>query len=77
MAEIHERWVAAHAVTILAPTYWTQSPSPLNWMIDRLVVADGGNPDPKMTHGKRVAEAKAIEVKGWDYPKTWPAGFMA
>jgi hypothetical protein len=33
------------------------------------VAADGGNPDPTTTHGKRVAEAKAIEAKGWDYPK--------
>ena len=38
-------------------------------MIDRLVCADGGNPDPTSTHGKKVAEAKAIEQKGWDYPK--------
>jgi multimeric flavodoxin WrbA len=69
MAEIYERWVAAHAVIILAPTYWYQSPSPLKLMIDRLVSADGGNPDPTTTHGKRVAEAKAIEEQGWDYPK--------
>ena len=69
MAEIYERWVAAHAVIILAPTYWYQSPSPLKLMIDRLVCADGGNPDPSTTHGKRVAEAKQIEAKGWGYPK--------
>lgn len=69
MAEIYERWVAAHAVIILAPTYWYQSPSPLKLMIDRLVAADGGNPDPTTTHGKHVAEAKAIEESGWDYPK--------
>jgi len=46
-----------------------QSPSPLKLMIDSLVCADGGNPDPTTTHGKRVAEAKAIEEKGCDYPK--------
>ena len=69
MAEIYERWVAAHAVIILAPTYWYQSPSPLKLMIDRMVSADGGNPDPTSTHGKRAAEAKRIEQKGWDYPK--------
>lgn len=69
MAEIYERWVAAHAVIILAPTYWYQSPSPLKLMIDRMVCADGGNPDPTTTHGKHVAEAKAIEQQGWDYPK--------
>ena len=69
MAEIYERWVAAHAVIILTPTYWYQSPSPLKLMIDRMVCADGGNPDPSTTHGKHVAQAKAIEEKGWDYPK--------
>lgn len=69
MAEIYERWVAAHAVILLAPTYWYQSPSPLKLMIDRLVCADGGNPDPTTTHGKHVAEAKHIEQQGWDYPK--------
>ena len=69
MAEIYERWVAAHAVIILAPTYWYQSPSPLKLMIDRMVCADGGNPDPTTTHGKHVAQAKRIEKKGWEYPK--------
>ncbi len=69
MAEIYPRWVAAHAVILLAPTYWYQSPSPLKLMIDRLVCADGGNPDPTSTHGKKVAEAKQIEQEGWDYPK--------
>jgi multimeric flavodoxin WrbA len=69
MAEIYERWVSAHGVIIAAPTYWYQSPSPLKLMIDRLVCADGGNPDPTTTHGKKPAEAKAIEEKGWSYPK--------
>jgi multimeric flavodoxin WrbA len=69
MAEIYEQWVAAHAVIILAPTYWYQSPSPLKLMIDRMVCADGGNPDPTTTHGKRLVEAKRLEAQGWDYPK--------
>jgi multimeric flavodoxin WrbA len=69
MAEIYERWVAAHAVIILTPTYWYQSPSPLKLMIDRMVCADGGNPDPTTTHGKHVAEAKLIEQQGWNYPQ--------
>src|SRR5947208_898932 len=38
-------------------------------MMDRLVCADGGNPDPTTTHGKNPEEAKALELKGWDYPK--------
>ena len=69
MAEIYERWVSAHGVIIAAPTYWYQSPSPLKLMIDRMVCADGGNPDVTSTHGKTVAEAKQIEQDGWDYPK--------
>ena len=69
MADIYERWTAAHAVIIVSPVYWYQSPSPLKLMIDRLVCADGGNPDPTTTHGKKPAEAKALEMAGWDYPK--------
>jgi multimeric flavodoxin WrbA len=69
MAEIYERWTAAHAVIIVTPVYWYQSPSSLKLMMDRLVCADGGNPDPTSTHGKKPAEAKAIELKGWDYPQ--------
>ncbi|MEP7183858.1 MAG: flavodoxin family protein [Betaproteobacteria bacterium] len=69
MAEIYERWVDAHGIIIVAPTYWYQSPSPLKLMIDRMVCADGGNTDPSSTHGKHVAEAKRIEQQGWDYPK--------
>jgi len=69
MADIYERWVSAHGVIIIAPTHWYQSPTPLKAMIDRLVCADGGNPDPTSTHGKKAAEAKRIEQKGWDFPK--------
>lgn len=69
MAEIYERWVAAHGIIILTPVYWYQSPSPLKLMVDRLVCADGGNPDPSTTHGKRPDEAKQLEMQGWDYPK--------
>src|SRR5258708_39195268 len=38
-------------------------------MIDRLVCADGGNPDPTSTKGKDPAAAKELEMKGWPYPK--------
>ena len=69
MNEIYERWVSAHGVILFTPTYWYQSPSALKLMIDRLVCADGGNPDPTSTPGKRVEEAKAIEARGWHYPK--------
>lgn len=69
MADIYERWVSAHGVLILTPVYWYQAPSPLKLMIDRLVCADGGNPDPSSTHGKKAMQAKAMELEGWHYPK--------
>ncbi len=69
MNELYPRWVAAHGVLILTPVNWYHVPSVLKLMIDRLVCADGGNPDPSRTHGKNPAEAKAIELEGWDYPK--------
>ena len=69
MAEIYPRWVAAHGVFILCPVHWYQAPSALKLMIDRLVCADGGNPDPTTTHGKDTTMAKTLELKGWNYPK--------
>ncbi len=69
MSEIYERWTAAHGVIIVSPVYWYQSPSPLKLMIDRLVCADGGNPDPTSTSGKKVDKAKQLEMDGWDYPQ--------
>jgi len=69
MAEIYERWVLAHGVIIVTPTYWYQSPSPLKLMIDRMVCADGGNADPTRTQGKDAVKAKELELQGWDYPQ--------
>ncbi|SOY92812.1 conserved hypothetical protein; flavodoxin domain [Cupriavidus taiwanensis] len=69
MNEIYPRWAACHGVLIVTPVYWYQATSPLKLMMDRLVCADGGNPDPTTTRGKDVARAKAIELSGWDYPK--------
>ena len=69
MNELYPRWVAAHGVMIVTPVYWYQAPSVLKLMIDRLVCADGGNPDPTTTHGKSPEEAKALELAGWDFPK--------
>ncbi|MBA3670867.1 MAG: NAD(P)H-dependent oxidoreductase [Gemmatimonadaceae bacterium] len=69
MNELYPRWTAAHGVLIVSPVYWYQAPSVLKLMIDRLVCADGGNPDPTTTHGKTPEEAKALELKGWDFPR--------
>lgn len=69
MNDIYPMWVRAHGVMIITPVYWHQSPSALKLMIDRLVCADGGNPDPTTTQGKRPELAKEMELKGWSYPK--------
>ena len=69
MNEIYPLWVRARGVMIITPVNWYQVPGPLKAMIDRLVCADGGNPDPSSTHGKHADEAKALELAGWPYPK--------
>jgi len=69
MNEIYPMWVAAHGIMIVTPVNWYQTSSPLKLMMDRLVCADGGNPDPTRTHGKNAEEAKQIELDGWDYPR--------
>lgn len=69
MNEIYPMWVAAHGIMIVTPVNWYQASSPLKLMMDRLVCADGGNPDPTRTQGKDAQKAKAIELAGWDYPR--------
>lgn len=69
MNDIYPMWVEAHGVMIITPVNWYQVSSPLKLMMDRLVCADGGNPDPTLTHGKDAKKAKEEELKGWPYPK--------
>ena len=72
MAVFHGRdgsWVAAHGVMIVCPVNWYQAPSSLKLMIDRLVCADGGNPDFTSTGGKDPLKAKRLELAGWPYPR--------
>lgn len=69
MNEIYPLWVAAHGILIVTPVNWYHVPGGLKAMMDRLVCADGGNPDPTSTHGKKADEAKAMELKGWPYPR--------
>jgi multimeric flavodoxin WrbA len=69
MNEIYPLWVEAHGIMIVTPVHWYQASTPLKAMIDRLVCADGGNPDPTATHGKDAEKAKKIELAGWDYPR--------
>ena len=67
MNDIYPMWVRAHGIMIVTPVHWYQATSGLKAMIDRLVCADGGNPDPTTTHGKHVDQAKTLE-KDWPYP---------
>jgi multimeric flavodoxin WrbA len=69
MNEIYPLWVEAHGIMIVTPVNWYQATSPLKLMIDRLVCADGGNPDPTRTHGKNATRAKEVELEGWNYPR--------
>jgi multimeric flavodoxin WrbA len=68
MNEIYPLWVAAHGIMIISPVHWYQAPSVLKLMIDRMVCADGGNPDPTTTHGKDAERAKELE-EDWPYPR--------
>ena len=69
MNEIYPMWVRADAVLVISPVNWYQVSSPLKLLMDRLVCADGGNPDPTSTEGKKAKLAKEIELKGWHYPR--------
>jgi len=69
MNDIYPMWVAAHGIMIVTPVNWYQVSSPVKLMMDRLVCADGGNPDPSLTRGKDAKRAKEIELAGWDYPR--------
>lgn len=69
MGEIYEMWMRTHGVMIVAPVHWYSMPSVLKLMMDRMVCADGGNPDPSTTQGKNPELAKRLELEGWRYPK--------
>ncbi len=69
MNELYPRFVAAHGILLITPVYWYQSPAVLKLLMDRLVCADGGNPDPTSTHGKDPKLAKQLELAGWSYPR--------
>ena len=69
MNEIYPLWVAADGIMIVTPVHWYSPTSPLKLMMDRLVCADGGNPDPTSTSGKDARKAKTKELVGWNYPR--------
>ncbi|HET6526856.1 flavodoxin family protein [Sphingopyxis sp.] len=67
MNDIYPMWLRAHGVFLISPVNWFMASSPLKLMMDRMVCMDGANYDPSSTHGKDAAEAKALELAGWDY----------
>lgn len=69
MNDIYPMWVRAHGIMIITPVNWYSPTSPLKLMMDRLVCADGGNPDPTSTNGKDAKKAKQLELDGWPYPR--------
>ncbi len=69
MNDIYPLWVRAHGIMIITPVNWYSPTSPLKLMMDRLVCADGGNPDPTSTQGKDAKKAKQLELDGWPYPR--------
>jgi multimeric flavodoxin WrbA len=73
MNEIYPRWAAAHGVMILCPVHWYQAPASLKLMIDRLVCADGGNPDPTTTKGKICYWPNSLRSKVGVTPSISPA----
>ncbi len=77
MNEIYPLWVGAGGVMIVTPVNWYQVTSPIKLMMDRLVCADGGNPDPTLTDGKDAALAKKIELDGWSYPRHLEGRFFS
>jgi multimeric flavodoxin WrbA len=69
MNDIYPMWAAAHGIMIITPVNWYNPSSVIKLMIDRLVCADGGNPDPTSTQGKKPELAKKLELDGWPYPR--------
>lgn len=69
MNDIYPMWMRADGVLIVSPVNWYQVSSPLKAMMDRMVCADGGNPDPTLTQGKTAELAKQVELDGWNYPR--------
>ena len=69
MNSIYPLWIRAHGIMLITPVNWYHCSSPMKLMIDRMVCADGGNPDPSSTHGKDAKRAKQLELDGWPYPR--------
>jgi len=67
MDEIYVRLARAHGVIVGTPVKWYKPDSVLCLLLDRLVCADGGNPDPDITGFKNKEACKELERSG-KYP---------
>ena len=76
MNSIYPLWVRAHGIMLITPVNWYHTSSPMKLMIDRLVCADGGNPDPTTTHGKDAKRAKQLELDGLALSRTSKAAVL-
>jgi len=59
--DLYGRIYAADAILIVAPVYWYGPTSSLKLLFDRLVCANGGNPNEKLIHRKDANLAAALE----------------
>lgn len=66
MNEIYEQFVAAHGIVMGTPVKWYKPDSVMCLLMDRLVCADGGNPDPYTINWKDREKSRALELSG-DY----------
>ena len=64
MNEIYPLWVRAHGIMLINPVNWYSPTSPMKLMMDRLVCADGGNPDPT-THARQGCRRRR---RSWSSP---------
>jgi multimeric flavodoxin WrbA len=58
---------------IVTPVNWYQVSAPIKLMMDRLVCANGGNPDPTLTQGKDARQQRRSSCKGGIIRVTSPA----
>jgi multimeric flavodoxin WrbA len=75
MNDIYPLWVEAAGIMIITPVNWYATSSPIKVMMDRLVCADGGNPDPTLTQGKDAELASRSSWTGGTIRGISPDGY--
>jgi multimeric flavodoxin WrbA len=72
MNEIYPLWVEAHGIMIITPVNWYHAPTGLKAMIDRLVCADGGNPDQHPRTARNPRKPRPSSSKAGITRSIWP-----